>query len=72
MPAYADRPSAATMRANQPRLWFAPMVYLLICALRRIGLAGTTFSGTMHLKLLKVGAFLTFDNFMISQDKAVT
>ena len=38
---YADRTSAATMRANQLRLWFASMAYILLCALRRIGLAGT-------------------------------
>src|SRR5215510_4405304 len=35
---YADRTSAATMRANQLRLWFASMAYVLLCALRRIGL----------------------------------
>ena len=35
---YADRTSAATLRANQLRLWFASMAYVLICALRRIGL----------------------------------
>lgn len=29
---YADRTSAATMRANQLRLWFASMAYVLICA----------------------------------------
>src|SRR4029077_5402885 len=33
---YADRTSAATLRANQLRLWFASMAYVLICALRRI------------------------------------
>ena len=37
---FADRTSAATMRANQLRLWFASMAYVLLCALRRIGLAG--------------------------------
>src|SRR5712672_106409 len=31
---YADRTSAQTMRANQLRLWFASMAYVLICALR--------------------------------------
>jgi len=36
---FADRTSAATMRANQLRLWFASMAYVLLCALRRIGLA---------------------------------
>ena len=59
---YADRTSAATMRANQLRLWFASMAYVLICALRRIGLAETTFAdatcGTIRLKLLKIGALV--------------
>ncbi|MGY4158003.1 hypothetical protein ACVINW_003845 [Bradyrhizobium sp. USDA 4461] len=41
---YADRTSTATMRANQLRLWFASMAYVLICALRRIGLAETNFA----------------------------
>src|SRR6266568_1479172 len=36
---FADRTSTATMRANQLRLWFASMAYVLLCALRRIGLA---------------------------------
>ena len=57
---YADRTSAHTMRANQLRLWFASMAYVLICALRRIGLAHTQFArascGTIRLKLLKIGA----------------
>lgn len=56
----ADRTSAATLRANQLRLWFASMAYVLICALRRIGLKGTQFAaascGTIRLKLLKIGA----------------
>jgi hypothetical protein len=59
---YADRTSAATMRANQLRLWFASMAYVLLCALRRIGLAGTRFTnatcGTIRLKLLKIGALV--------------
>jgi hypothetical protein len=57
---YADRTSAATMRANQLRLWFHSMAYVLLCALRRIGLADTAFAqatcGTIRLKLLKLGA----------------
>ena len=57
---YADRTSAATMRANQLRLWFHSMAYVLVCALRRIGLHDTAFaqatSGTIRLKLLKIGA----------------
>lgn len=57
---FADRTSAATMRANQLRLWFASIAYVLLCALRRIGLAHTQFAaatcGTIRLKLLKIGA----------------
>jgi len=59
---FADRTSAATMRANQLRLWFASMAYVLICALRRIGLAHTQFAaatcGTIRLALLKIGALV--------------
>jgi hypothetical protein len=59
---FADRTSAATMRANQLRLWFASMAYVLLCALRRIGLAHTQFAdatcGTIRLKLLKLGALM--------------
>jgi hypothetical protein len=59
---YADRTSAATMRANQLRLWFYSMAYVLLCALRRIGLHDTDFAqatcGTIRLKLLKIGALV--------------
>ena len=59
---FADRTSAATMRANQLRLWFASMAYVLLSALRRIGLAHTQFAeatcGTIRLKLLKIGALV--------------
>jgi hypothetical protein len=59
---FADRTSAATMRANQLRLWFASMAYVLLCALRRIGLAHTQFAaatcGAIRLKLLKLGALV--------------
>jgi hypothetical protein len=34
---YAGRTSTATLRANQLRLWFASMAYVLLCAVRRIG-----------------------------------
>ncbi len=57
---FADRTSAATMRANQLRLWFASFAYALLEALRRIGLRHTQFAtatcGTIRLKLLKIGA----------------
>ena len=60
---YADRLPTATMRANQLRLWLASMAYVLMCALRRIGLAGTELAratcGTIRLKLLKIGAQVT-------------
>jgi hypothetical protein len=59
---YADRTSTATMRANQLRLWFHSMAYVLLCALRRIGLEDTNFAhatcGTIRLKLLKIGALV--------------
>jgi hypothetical protein len=59
---FADRTSAATVRANQLRLWFASAAYVLLCALRRIGLAHTQFAaatcGTIRLKLLKIGALV--------------
>ena len=48
------------MRANQLRLWFASFAYVLLDALRRIGLRYTQFAsatcGTIRLKLLKIGA----------------
>lgn len=50
------------MRTNQLRLWFASIAYVLLCALRRIGLAHTLFAeatcGTIRLKLLKLGALV--------------
>jgi hypothetical protein len=59
---FADRTSAATMRANQLRLWFASMAYVLLCALRRIALEHTQLAkatcGTIRLKLLKIGALV--------------
>ena len=59
---YADRTSTATLRANQLRLWLASMAYLLICALRRLGLQNTPLAkascGTIRLKLLKIGALV--------------
>jgi hypothetical protein len=57
---FADRTSAATMKADQLRLWFASLAYVLLDALRRIGLRHTQFAaatcGTIRLKLLKIGA----------------
>lgn len=59
---FADRTSAATIRANQLRLWLASLAYVLLCALRRIALAHTRFAdatcGTLRLCLLKIGALV--------------
>jgi len=57
---FADRTSTATMRANQLRLWFSSVAYVLMQALRRLGLKGTAMAKaqceTIRLKLLKIGA----------------
>ena len=57
---FADRTSAATMRANQLRLWFSSVAYTLMNALRRLGLKNTKLAkaqcDTIRLKLLKIGA----------------
>ena len=57
---FADRTSAATMRANELRLWFSSVAYVLMTALRRLGLQGTELAqaqcDTIRLKLLKIGA----------------
>jgi hypothetical protein len=59
---FADRTSTRTMRANQLRLWFASLAYVLVAALRRLALQDTQFAkatcGTIRLKLLKVGALV--------------
>ena len=60
---FADRTSTHTMRANQLRLWFSSVAYVLMSALRRAGLKGTSLAkatcGTIRLKLLKIGAQIT-------------
>ena len=57
---FADRTSAATMRANQLRLWFSSVAYTLMTALQRLGLQGTDLAkaqcDTIRLRLLKIGA----------------
>jgi hypothetical protein len=59
---FADRTSARTMRANQVRLFFASIAYVLLNALRRLGLEGTELAKaqcqTIRLKLLKIGALV--------------
>jgi hypothetical protein len=57
---FADRVSAATMRANQLRLYLSVMAYSLGCGLRRLGLKATQLAqaqiSTIRLRLLKIGA----------------
>ena len=60
---FADRTSTATFSANQLRLWFAAMAYVLIDSLRRIALPGTDLAqatcATIRRKLFKIGALVT-------------
>lgn len=57
---FADRLSTETLRANQLRLYFSSLAYVLLEALRRLGLAGTQWAqaqaDTIRLKLLKIAA----------------
>jgi len=57
---FATRVSAETMAANQLRVYLAGMAYVLVSALRRIGLAGTEMARaqavTIRSRLLKIGA----------------
>ncbi|MFV2069887.1 MAG: IS1380 family transposase [Pirellulales bacterium] len=57
---FADRTSASSMRANEQRLWFSSVAYVLLAALRRLGLDATKMAharcDTIRLKLLKIGA----------------
>ena len=60
---FADRTSTGTMAANQLRLWFASMAYVLIEGTRRLALQATDLAdatcGTIRRKLLKIGALVT-------------
>ena len=73
---FADRTSAGTMRANQLRLYLSSAAYMLMHALRRLGLKDTAMAraqcGTIRLKLLKIGARirLTVRNVWISMSEA--
>jgi hypothetical protein len=59
---FADRTSCQTMRANQLRLAFSTVAYILLRALREFGLKGTALetaqADTIWLKLLKIGAVI--------------
>ena len=60
---FADRTSTATMHANQLRLWFASMAYVLVESIRRLALQTTDLAnatcGTIRRKLFKIGALVT-------------
>ena len=60
MSLFAERVSAATMRANQLRLYLSAVAYVLVQGLRRLALVGTQFAAaqvnTIRLKLLKIAA----------------
>lgn len=57
---FADRTSTSWMRSNQLRLYFSSFAYILVHALRRLGLDGTELAkaqcDTIRLKLFKIGA----------------
>jgi hypothetical protein len=57
---FADRVSAETMRADQMRMYFSAMAYVLVCGLRRLGLKNTAMAqaqvSTIRTRLLKIGA----------------
>jgi Transposase DDE domain group 1 len=57
---FADRVSAASIRANQLRLYLSAMAYLLVCGLRRLGMKTTELAtaqaATIRLRLLHIGA----------------
>ena len=57
---FSDRLSTETLRANQLRLYFSSLAYVLVEALRRLGLAGTEWAqaqaDTIRLRLLKIAA----------------
>jgi hypothetical protein len=60
---FADRTSSHTMRANQLRLWFSSLAYILLDTFRRMGLRGTEMARaqvwTIRNRILKVGAIFT-------------
>ena len=73
---FADRTSAATMRANELRPWFSSVAYTLMTALRRLGLKNTSMAkarcDTIRFKLLKIGAQvrITFRKVWVSMSES--
>ncbi|HEY4781368.1 MAG TPA: transposase, partial [Chthoniobacterales bacterium] len=60
---FSDRTSCHAWWANQFRLLLSSAAYVLLEALRRLGLSGTEWAraqvGTIRLRLLKIGAIIT-------------
>jgi hypothetical protein len=59
---FGTRLSTQTMQGNRVRMAMSAMAYVLTCALRRIGLAGTEMAraqaNTIRLRLLRIGAIV--------------
>lgn len=59
---FAGRVSAESFRANQLRVYFSAIGYVLLQGLRRLGLQGTDLAhaqcSTLRLKLLKIGTLI--------------
>lgn len=57
---FAGRVSAATLRANQLRLYLSAAAYMLMSGFRRLALSGTSWARsqceTIRLQLLRIGA----------------
>lgn len=73
---FANRVSCATMRANQMRLCLSTVAYLVMRALREVGLQGTEMAqaqcDTIRIKLLKIGAVIkvSFRRVLLSLSEA--
>jgi hypothetical protein len=59
---FGTRLSTPTLQGNRVRMAMSAMAYVLTCALRRIGLAGTEMAraqaNTIRLRLLRIGAIV--------------
>ena len=57
---FSDRMRTESLRSNQLRLYFSSLAYVLVEALRRVGLVGTEWAEcqveTIRLRLLKIAA----------------
>ena len=73
---FSDRLSTETLRANQLRLYFSSLAYLLVHALRRLALTGTEWATaqveTIRLRLLKIAAqvYLTARRIWVRYSRA--